>query len=139
MDVAADSGAGDNVASKADAPGYKVKESVSSRRGGNFVGAGGHRMRNKGEMLLPLEAPGWPGKTHPVDAMFQVADVCRPLFSVSRICDRGNNRMIFDREKAVVKNPKGQALCVFKREGNLYVAQMRVRNPKHSSFGRQGK
>ena len=139
MDVAADSGAGDNVASKVDAPGYTVRESAASKRGGKFVGAGGHRIKNQGEMLLQMEAPGENGKDSPVDAMFQVADVCRPLFSVSRICDRGSNTMTFDKEKAVVRNPQGKTICIFKRRGNLYIAQMKVRNPKHSSFGGQGK
>ena len=140
VDVAADSGAGDNVASKADAPGYEVKESAASRRGGNFVGAGGHRMKNQGEMLLHMQAPvGEEGQLSPVDAMFQVADVCRPLFSVSRICDKGDNKMIFDKRKAVVVSPKGKILCVFRRQGNLYIAQMKVKNPRHPSFGRQGK
>ncbi len=63
--VAADSGAGDNVASQADAPGYAVKGSASSRRGGNFVGAGGHRMKNKGETLLHMEAPGGQARRAP--------------------------------------------------------------------------
>ncbi len=57
VDVAADSGAGDNVASKADAPGYEVRESAMSRRGGKFVGAGNHKFPNQGEMLLHMEAP----------------------------------------------------------------------------------
>ncbi len=103
------------------------------------MGAGGHRIKNQGEMLLQMEAPGENGKDSPVDAMFQVADVCRPLFSVSRICDRGSNTMTFDKEKAVVRNPQGKTICIFKRRGNLYIAQMKVRNPKHSSFGGQGK
>ena len=139
MEAAADSGAGDNVASKADAPGYKVRPSAASRRGGRFVGAGGHGMDNQGEMTLLMEAPNGTEKDTPVEALFQVADVVRPLFSVSKICDRGNNTMTFDREKAVVRNPRGKILCVFKRKGNLYIAQMKVRNPRHSSFARPGK
>ena len=96
-------------------------------------------MKNKGEMTLLMEAPNGTDRDTPVEALFQVADVVRPLFSVSKICDRGNNTMTFDKEKAVVRNPRGKILCVFKRQGNLYIAQMKVRNPKHSSFGRPGK
>ena len=96
-------------------------------------------MKNKGQMNLQMEAPNGTGKNTPVEALFQVADVVRPLFSVSKICDRGNCTMLFDKDKAVVRNASGKIICVFKRQGNLYIAQMRVRNPKHSSFGRQGK
>ena len=138
MEAAADSGAGDNVASEADAPGYEVNGSAAPRRGSRFVGAGGHGMKNQGEMLLKMEAPIDDGRDQPIESMFQVADVVRPLFSVSRICDHGNNTMTFDKTKAVVRNPKGKVLMVFKRKGNLYIAQMKVRNPKHASFGRQG-
>ena len=102
------------------------------------MGAGGHGMKNQGEMLLKMEAPIDDGRDQPIESMFQVADVVRPLFSVSRICDHGNNTMTFDKTKAVVRNPKGKVLMVFKRKGNLYIAQMKVRNPKHASFGRQG-
>ncbi len=138
MEVTADSGAGDHVASKADAPGNPVKESAASRRGGKFVGAGGHKIPNQGEMLVRMEAPCEGEDESSIAATFQGADVCRPLFSVARICDKGNNTMTFDKSKALVKNPHGKVLCKFERQGNLYVAKMKVRNPKHSSFGRPG-
>ena len=138
MEVTADSGAGDHVASKADAPGHPVKESAASRRGGKFVGAGGHKIPNQGEMLVRMEAPCEGEDESSIAATFQGADVCRPLFSVARICDKGNNTMTFDKSKALVKNPHGKVLCKFERQGNLYVAKMKVRNPKHSSFGRPG-
>ena len=56
IDVAADSGAGDNVASKIDAPGYEVRESNGSKAGQKFVAAGGHRIKNEGEMQLEMKA-----------------------------------------------------------------------------------
>ncbi len=58
--------------------------------------------------------------------------------SVSRICDRGENTVTFDKNKAVVRNKRGQIVMTFVRKGNLYVGRMRVRNPKHKLFGRQG-
>ena len=51
IDVAADSGAGDHVLSRVDAPGHPVKESPGSRRGQKFKGAGGHVMDNEGQIL----------------------------------------------------------------------------------------
>ena len=96
-------------------------------------------MQNQGEMVLRMEAPNGTETDTQVDTLFQVADVVRPLFSVSEICDRGNNTMTFDKHKAVVRNSKGKVICIFKRQGNLYVAQMKIRNPKHSGFGGPGK
>ena len=96
-------------------------------------------MPNKGEIHLQMEAPlEKGGKTSPVNAVFQVANVCRPLMSVSRMCDRGDNTVTFDRMKATVRNAKGQIITVFHRKGNLYVGRMKVRNPRHPGFGRQG-
>ena len=139
VDVAADSGAGDNVASRVDAPGYKVLESEGSQRGQCFTDAGGHRMKNQGEVHLKMEAPtDKDEELNPVDAVFQIADVCRPLMSVSRMCDRGDNTVTFDKKKAVVRDSKGRIICVFHRKGNLYVGRMKVRNPKYQGFGRQG-
>ena len=96
-------------------------------------------MPNKGEITLSMEAPSGTDIGTQVESSVQVADVVRFLFSVSKICDRVNNTMAFDKEKAVVRNPKGKIICVFKRQGNLYTAQMKVRNPKASGFGGPGK
>ena len=139
VEAAADSGAGDNVASRVDVPGFQVKESEGSRRGQQFKDAGGHRMKNEGEVHLRMEAPGEKeGTFSPVDTVFQIADVCRPLMAVSRMCDKGDNTVTFDTKKAVVRNAKGQIICVFKRQGNLYVARMKIKNPRWRDFHRQG-
>ena len=139
VDVVGDSGAGDNVASRQGAPGCNVRESAGSRKGQNFVSASRTRIKNEGEMTLEMQAPtDKDGEFNPVNAVFQVADVCRPLMSISRICDRGDNKVTFDKQKAVVRNSKGQIVMVFHRKGNLYVGRMRVKNPKYKGFGRQG-
>ena len=88
---------------------------------------------------MEMKAPLGGEKFGDVDILFQVADVCRPLLSVSRVCDQGDNTITFSSKRAVVRDPKGKILCVFERKGNLYVGRMKVRNPKHPSFGGQGK
>ncbi len=139
MEAAADSGAGDNVASTVDVPGYEVEPSEGSRRGQNFVGAGNERIRNEGEVHLQMAAPTDDDEIfNPVNATFQIAKVCRPLMSVSRICDRGECTVTFDSKKGVVRNKKGQIIMVFHRKGNLYVGKMKVRNPRHKGFRGQG-
>ncbi len=88
---------------------------------------------------MEMKAPLGDKKFGDVDVLFRLADVCRPLLSVSRVCDKGDNTITFNSKRAVVKDPKGKVLCVFERKGNLYIGRMKVRNPKHPSFGGQGK
>ena len=138
IEIALDSGAGDHVAAALDAPGYTVEASAGSRRGQNFVGAGGHRMPNKGQVALHLLAPnGVSDGEEKISTVFQVADVTRPLWSVSKVCDAGYD-VKFSKKQATILDEHGQPVCVFERQGGLYVARMRLRNPKYRGFRRQG-
>ena len=139
VDVAADSGAGDHVFARVDAPGHSVKESPGPKRGQKFKGAGGHVMDNEGEILLEMLAPLEDGNFNEVDVTWQVTDVCRPLLSVSKVCDKGQHTVTFDAKRAVVRDSRGRIVCIFIRKGNLYIGRMKIRNPAHPSFGRQGK
>ena len=83
-----------------------------------------------------------------VDSSFQVADVCKPLHSVSRVCGTGKAALFTEHGGVVV--PAGslsrslgsvKALAKYPRKGGLYVSKMRARNPKGatlSSFSRPG-
>ena len=139
VDVAVDSGAGDNVLAAVDVKGHKIEESPALRRGQQFNGAGGHVMANEGQIILEFLAPSEGGQHNTVDATWQVADVCRPLLSVSKICDKAKHTVTFDAKKAIARDAKGRIVCVFQRKGNLYIGRMKVRNPSHPSFGGQGK
>ena len=66
---------------------------------------------------------------YPIQSKFQVCDVSRPLWSVGKICDNGN-QVLFTHDTAVVKHPKGEEVCVFKRQpGGLYVAKLKLLSP----------
>ena len=67
IDVAVDSGAGDHVLAKVDAPGHAVTESPGSKRGQKFNGAGGHVMDNEGQILLEMLTPIEDGNFNEVD------------------------------------------------------------------------
>ena len=140
IEIAADSGASEHVAADTDAPSYKVEESVGSRSGQHFVGAGGHRMANRGQMKLNMRADNGK-KGRDVRTTFQVARVTRPLMSVSKICDAGMS-MRFTSTMAVVEDAKGKEVCRFLRKGGLYIASMKLRNPSYKPppvpFARQG-
>ena len=81
IEVAADSGASEHVAADTDARAYKIEESPRSRAGQNFIGAGGHKMGNKGQLRLNLKADKW-RKGGDIKTTFQVAKVTRPLINV---------------------------------------------------------
>lgn len=140
IEIAADSGASEHVAADTDAPTYKVEESAGSRSGQHFVGAGGHRMANRGQMKLDMRADNG-RKGRDVRTTFQVARVTRPLMSVSKICDAGMT-MRFTSAMAVIEDNKGKEVCRFLRKGGLYIASMKLKNvnykPPTTPFVRPG-
>ncbi len=129
--VTADSGAGNHVCSREDAPGYSVQLSEGSKRGTGFVGVDGVRIANEGEMELNLAGPQGKFKS-----TFQVAKVTRPLMSIARICDRGH-KVVFEKGHASVLNAQGQEICRFARRGNLYMIDVKLKAPG-PGFARRG-
>ena len=65
---------------------------------------------------------------------FQVAEMNRPLMSVSKICDAVPT-CVFNSTGADVMNAKGVAICRFERKGGLYVSKTKLEPPE--PFGRQ--
>ena len=87
-------------------------------------------MKNLGQKTLNLSSD-----SAEFSSIFQIAAVHRPLMSVGRICDNGNE-VLFTKDKAVVRGEDGKELCVFSRSpGGLYVARLKLTSP----FGRQEK
>jgi len=129
--VTADSGAGNHVCSREDAPGYSVQPSEGSKRGTGFVGVDGVRIANEGEVELNLAGPQGKFKS-----TFQVAKVTRPLMSIARICDKGH-RVVFEKSHASVLNAQGQEICRFARRGNLYMIDVKLKAPG-PGFARRG-
>ena len=124
VDIILDSGACRHVMAGESAPGYPVRESPGSRRGQNFIVGNGERVPNEGQMILNLETDDGAAAT----ATFQVADLTRPLMSVSQICEQGY-RCIFEDSCARVVNKDDQTICKFEKEGQLYVAKMKLKAP----------
>ena len=136
IEVALDSGAGVHVASKLHVPGYTIQESILSKAGGGFVAADGNRIDNLGEVELHLETPDGQGRHRAITSTFQVADVTRPLWSVG-VCDHGLG-VKFSSKSASVVDSRGVEICHFERRNGLYLAKVKMRNPLHKSFIRQG-
>ena len=96
-------------------------------------------MDNEGQILLEMLAPLEQREFNEVDVTLQVKDVCRPLLSVSKVCDKGQHTVTFDAKKAIVRDSKGRIVCMFHRNGNLHIGRMKIKNLAHPSFGGQGK
>ena len=105
--------------------------------------ASGDGIKNHGKARAKLRTK----EGNIIGNVFQVADVCRPLHSVSRICDQGHE-MLFTEEEGVVV-PKGtfaallatvKAVARYPRENGLYVAEVEVKaaDEPESSFTRPG-
>ncbi len=113
-----------------------------------FRGANNSRTNHHGEAVIHVVQEDGMVATSTV----QVAEVCRPLHSVSTICDGKKEMLYTDEESAVV--PKGslprflaqcQRPATYFRVGGLYVARVKVRNPqgttavKSDDFPRPGR
>ena len=133
IEVTLDSGACDHILDMADAPGYAnfLVESPGSRRDQQYIVGNGAEVPNEGQVTLNLEASGngKGGGGNLIKSIFQVAEITRPLMSVSRVCELGH-KCVFDDEKAEVIAKDGTVLCTFRRKGGLDVAEMKLKAPE---------
>ena len=136
VEVALDSACARHVASKADFPNYVVVEGDGARRGQEFVTAAGDTIRNEGEVAAAFLTQD----KESINSTFQITAVTRPLWSVSQILDNlpADHEASFKRESAVIRAADGKVLAKFERRGGLYVSMLKLRNPKHPGFQRQG-
>ena len=133
FEVILDSGAAEHVVDNADTPGYELKESPGSRAGACFVAANGERIPNKGQVQLNLKL----GDT-PASSTFQVSRISRPLWSVGKVCDAGDE-VTFKRDGASVLHvATGKKVGDFTRKQGLYAGDFKLRNPA-AVFSRQGR
>ena len=75
-----------------------------------------------------MEADVGNGKTRLVNSVFQVADLTRPLMSVSQICVHGF-KCIFEKEQATVVDKDMHPKFVCERRGGIYVTPMTLKAP----------
>ena len=130
-----DSGSAVHVCNGQGAEEVPIVESEGSRRGQHFIAANGSRMPNVGQQHLRFSTEDGAA----VRLTYQVADVKRPLCSISQLCDQGNRVMFTRRGGGVIYNPHTKASTTFRRDGALYVLDMwRDRAPSAEDFTRQG-
>ena len=99
-----------------DAPGYStfLTESPGSKRQQQFIVGNGARVPNEGQLLLNMESSTTTGVMK-LQSCFQVAEVTRPLMSVSRVCDQGLECRFTESEALVIDSDK--AGCTYLRCG----------------------
>ena len=104
-----------------------ISESAGSRRKQNFIVGNGQKVPNQGQVDLNLQA-SVDGRPSMLRSCFQVAEITRPLMSVSRVCDQGF-ACTFNSKEARIVDENGVAICTFERRGGLYVTTMRLKRP----------
>ena len=130
LEAVVDSGAAESVAPSSMAPWVPVRPSEGSTRGQCYMSASGAKLPNQGEKKFSMMTPegNW------AEATFQVADVTRPLCSVTKICDKGN-RVVFEGNGGYIENLATGVCTTFGRQNNVYVMEMWAET---SGFSRQG-
>ena len=89
--ITMDTGAHDNVIPRRMIGRRPARDSPGSLRGLKYVGAGGEKIWNEGEVDFPFEST----EGHVQSMLFQIAEVNKPLGSVAHFVDR-EYRVVFD-------------------------------------------
>ena len=89
IEVTVDSGAIDTVAPKHVAGLFELEETKSSKAGEHYVAANGSKITNYGQRKVKGVTPKEDGEWQKIDLCMQVADVKKPLCSVSKLADTG--------------------------------------------------
>ena len=129
VEVTMDSSACRHVMAREDAPGYQVHDSASSGRGRGFLVENGERVPNERQSILNLEADNGREATAQLASTFHVADLTKPLVSVSQIREQGF-RCVLEGPQSLVINSSVETVCRFDRSGQLYTAKMILKTPE---------
>ena len=105
-----------------------MKESEGSKAGQQFGCAGCKMLANEGEVHIMMIAPG--GLECELETTIQITKITRPLLSVTQTTRNCDICVFFKKDEALVMNQHQEVLAVFKRKGGIYVADMKVRNPR---------
>ena len=105
-----------------------LMETESSRQGQTYHTADGGVIKNRGEKIVTMYSE----RCDQFRARYQITDVTRPLNSVSRIRDQGNNVLFTQTGGWIIKHETGRYTW-FPREHGVYV----LRSWINESFPRQ--
>ena len=92
------------------------------RAGGRYRAANGVRIPNLGQQRVSFRT----SEGHGCSLRFQVADVERPLISVSQLGKTGH-KVEFEGDKGYIVHVRTGRRLRLQREGGVYILKMRVR------------
>ena len=121
-----DSGASESVAPPTMCPEFEVTPSAGSKAGQNYISASDDLIPNIGEQVLDVVTDS--GRDSRI--RYQIADVTRPLNSVSEICDAGGDygqQVTFGRHGGSILNIETGVVTEFQRADDIYVLNMWVK------------
>ena len=123
--VVPDTGAHKSVAPSAMCPAYEVEPSRGSLEGREFVTASGDTIPNLGRKLLPTQSNEgvWTFQE------WEIADVTRPLLSITEECDK-DQLVIFGKGGGAIIHLKKGTVRRFPRKQGSYEMDMWVPSPK---------
>ena len=117
-----DSGSAESVGPPSMAPRIQIQESPGSKRGQAYIAAGHERIPNLGQQLLNVVT----NEGYETQALFQIAEVTRPLTAVGSTCDRGNV-VIYGPHGGCVLNLESGIQTDFVRRGGIYELDLWMR------------
>ena len=106
----------------------EVVPSPMSREGRNYRAANGSRIPDLGQLMVHFAD----GSGRACGMPFQVAEVERPLISVSRLA-RVGRRVTFEGDTGAIEHKATGRVMPLRREGGVYVLELRVPGRNSSS------
>ena len=123
LDVTVDSGACVTVMPSGLCPGIQIMENDLSRNGVEYEVANGESIANLGEKRSQVMTIG---SRSPKKIVFQIADVHKPLLSVTACSDMGYDRYL-GKEGGSLRDRVTGEIIPLERRGSLYTLRMWVR------------
>ena len=130
LDLAVDSGAGENVVKEKMEPRTPLRYSDEQHAGVHYTTANGEIMPNSGKKVLHVVTK----EGHSWAMNMQITDVNKPLMSLAKICDAGNS-VIFKKDGGIIENNKSGEETKFRRESHVYRMTLKLHE---SGSARQG-
>jgi hypothetical protein len=126
-----DSGAVEHVLPPSFLPRVMMMESPGSKAGKQYRSATGEAIANMGEKSLYSKTREGQAR----NITFQVAPVRKPLISVAKMADAGNDIFLTSDKPHIVNKTTGQSTAL-RREGKTFILDLWVRHPSAASAAR---
>ena len=127
-----DSGAAESVAPPEAGSMFPIIETQAAKDGMYYISATGDRVYNEGERRVTVTMP----EGHRQSMMYQVADVNKVLASVSRICEGGHDRVVFEKGNNYIENLKTGRRTHMREHNGVYIIEAWIDTT--AGFGRPG-